>query len=88
MHPLLYKDIGKFKWIGKCCFVTNNSIHHDGIATFFHCFSVTVGSTLLNSSMYAIADTSTTFIVGPVAAVTILNQMLDGKYDSFTAMVD
>ena len=49
--------------------------------------SVTVGSTQLNTSMYAIADTSTTFITGPADAIATLNQMLGGQYDSFASMV-
>ena len=42
---------------------------------------------MINSSLYAIADTGTTFIVGPAVPVTQLNEAIGGVFDSFAAMV-
>ncbi len=39
------------------------------------------------SSLYAIADTGTTFIVGPATSIDALNIALGGTYDSFATTV-
>ncbi|CAF2033938.1 unnamed protein product [Rotaria magnacalcarata] len=44
--------------------------------------SVSVGSTSISSSTYAIADRGTALIVGPTAQVESLSGALDGTYDS------
>jgi hypothetical protein len=46
-----------------------------------------VGSTTMISSLYAIADTGTTFIVGPATSIDALNIALGGTYDSFATTV-
>ncbi|CAF1611787.1 unnamed protein product [Rotaria magnacalcarata] len=48
----------------------------------FPMVSVSVGSTSISSSTYAIADRGTALIVGPTAQVESLNGALDGTYDS------
>ncbi|CAF0916970.1 unnamed protein product [Adineta steineri] len=52
----------------------------------FQMTSVSVGSTLINSSLYAIADTGTTFITGPATQVEALNGALGATYDSSAKM--
>ncbi|CAF4239427.1 unnamed protein product, partial [Adineta steineri] len=52
----------------------------------FQMTSVSVGSILINSSLYAIADTGTTFITGPATQVEALNSALGGTYDSSVKM--
>ena len=81
--PWSSKATGKSKWTGKF----DRKRFDDTLSNLLSLGSVTVGSTVVNTSLYAIADTSTTFIVGPVAAVTTLNEMLGGTYDSYAAMV-
>jgi len=49
--------------------------------------SVSVGSTIVSSSSYAIADTGTTFITGPVTQVEALNAALGGSYDMSSGLV-
>ncbi|CAF4427932.1 unnamed protein product, partial [Adineta steineri] len=53
----------------------------------FQMTQVTVGSTVISSSAYAIADTGTTLITGPTQQVTALNVALGGTYDSSSGMV-
>ncbi|CAF1345504.1 unnamed protein product [Adineta steineri] len=52
----------------------------------FQMTQVTVGSTVISSSAYAIADTGTTLITGPTQQVTALNVALGGTYDSSSGM--
>ncbi|UJR38729.1 hypothetical protein I4U23_031394 [Adineta vaga] len=52
----------------------------------FQMTSVNVGSTLISSSLYAIADTGTTLITGPVTQIEALNNALGGTYDSSSGM--
>ncbi|CAF1094261.1 unnamed protein product [Adineta steineri] len=52
----------------------------------FQMTQVTVGSTVISSSAYAIADTGTTLITGPAQQVTALNVALGGTYDSSSGM--
>ncbi|CAF1436734.1 unnamed protein product [Rotaria sordida] len=53
----------------------------------FQMTSVTVGSTIVSGSAYAIADTGTTLIIGPVTEVTALNRALGGTLDSASGLV-
>ncbi|CAF4224311.1 unnamed protein product, partial [Adineta steineri] len=52
----------------------------------FQMTSMSVGSTLINSSLYAVADTGTTFITGPATQVEALNGALGATYDSSAKM--
>ncbi len=57
------------------------------LRSLFNLDSVTVGSTVVSSTAYAIADTGTTLIIGPVKQVTALNNALGGTYDSSSGLV-
>jgi len=52
----------------------------------FQIDSVYVGSTIVSGTTYGIADTGTTFIIGPVAQVQALNAGLGATYDSSNGM--
>ncbi|CAF2633946.1 unnamed protein product [Rotaria sp. Silwood2] len=45
-----------------------------------------VDSTVINASLYAIIDTTSTFIIGPATPINILNTALGGTYDSLVTM--
>ncbi|CAF4586291.1 unnamed protein product [Rotaria socialis] len=47
---------------------------------------VYANSTVINSSLYAIIDTTTTFILGPTQSIDTLNIALGGTYDSSAEM--
>lgn len=51
-------------------------------------FSVCVGVERITGSMFAIADTGTTFIFGPSKSVTELNKKLGATYDPQTELVN
>ncbi|CAF3383048.1 unnamed protein product [Rotaria sp. Silwood2] len=49
-------------------------------------WDISVGSTIVSSSPYAVVDTGTTFIIGPKTEVTALNAALGGTYDALSTM--
>ncbi|CAF3179349.1 unnamed protein product [Rotaria sp. Silwood2] len=80
---LIFGGADSSKYTGS---ITYTSVAIEGYWEFLMT-SVSVGSTIVSSSAYAIADTGTTLIIGPTAQVTALNVALGGTYDSSSQIV-
>ncbi len=80
---LIFGGVDSSKYTG---LITYLSVAIEGYWEF-QMNSVSVGSTVISSSAYAIADTGTTFIIGPTSQVNALNAALGGTYDSSSGMV-
>ncbi|CAF4679022.1 unnamed protein product [Rotaria sp. Silwood1] len=52
----------------------------------FRMDGIYVNTTAINTSLYAIIDTTSTFIIGPAASIDVLNIALGGIYDSLVGM--
>jgi len=52
----------------------------------FQMTSVSVGSTVISSSAYAVIDTGSTVILGPTTEMTALSVALGGTYDQFSEL--
>ncbi|CAF3933741.1 unnamed protein product [Rotaria magnacalcarata] len=79
---LIFGDIDSSKYTGSITYVpVVIQIYWE-----FLMDSIYVNSTIINSSLYAIIDTTTTFILGPTQSIDTLNIALGGTYDSSAGM--
>ncbi len=75
------------------CFQWISTLDHriygltDLLTVLYDTNSIYVGLVAINSSLDAIIDTGTTFIVGPTASIDTLNIALGGTYDPLTTML-
>jgi cathepsin D len=79
---LIFGGVDTTKYIGSITYIP---VAIEGYWEF-QMNSVTVGSTVVSSSAYAIADTGTTLIIGPTTQVKALNVALGGTYDSSSGL--
>ncbi|CAF1410249.1 unnamed protein product [Adineta steineri] len=79
---LIFGDVDSTKYTGSITYIP---VALQGYWEF-QMTKVTVGSTLIASLGYAIADTGTTLIIGPSKLVKALNVALGGKLDSSSGM--
>ncbi len=80
---LIFGGLDSSKYTGSITYV---SVAIEGYWEF-QMNNVSVGSTVISSSAYAIVDTGTTVIIGPTSEVDTLNAALGGTYDKSSGMV-